>query len=426
MARTPQRGPVRRIALVNRYAPPSEAPTGVEAMRLAGALAQALPGTSIRLYAMARAYGRDAAEIWCDLPGETNRQAPPRASAPSDSPVAVVRLGRVRSKRATSNPKHGRRLVDSLVDALRLCLAAFRWADVVITLTDPPFLSPVAGALSRFVFPRTRWVEWCLDRFPELFVATGLIADRHPLYRALLAWDRRQTPDFCLATGPGMIAHVHSMRTRPAAVAVLPPGLHLPAEAARAGADSNARRSDDGPVTLAYAGNLGHVAPAQALAALMARADPARIRFRIAAHGVHAATLYRAMQPLPHITWSEHLSDQELRAADLHVATLRPAASHLCLPAKAISALSLGRPLLWLGSPGADAWQAAQGAGWVVPVGPEGSVCCAQLDQVLAQILDAQLLAAKSARAVGAGNALRRLHAQSLQRLVAHLQGGRS
>jgi len=411
--------PDRRIAIVNRYGPPSEAPTGMEAVRLAQSLCAAIPAADIRFFSTRRRYGRDKPAGHVQDETGTVPLAGQSHIAVISPRLTIRRLGGPLRDGGTLTIRQPGlvRLITSITDSVRLCLAAFRWADTVITMSDPPFLSLVAGSMHRVLFPGTVWIEWSLDRYPDLFAAAGLLSPQGRLYRTLKAWDRNLRPAYVIGTGCGMISRLQAARRHPATAALLPAGVRpIPEPLHHSYARINSQCSTG--LTLAYAGNIGLLMPAAALGALLIRCRQYPIRCLISGHGARSHELRTMVGSCDHILWRGRLSDQELASADAHIAMLHPNASHLCLPAKAVSALCFGKPLIWIGHTGADAWQIAHGAGWIIPVHPDGRADACAIDEVLEKIMDSELRRRMECRATVAGHILRTLHQNGMGTVV--------
>jgi hypothetical protein len=387
------------IAVVNRFAPPDGAPTAAAAAALARELAAALPHARIILFASRAAY----------RPG----------GAPS---VGVIPAG-VTVERVASL-YDGRwlplRLAASLLEGWALARRAARAAEVVISLTDPPLLSLWVGPACRR--RGRRWIEWTLDRYPDFFAAAGLGRAECWLLGPLLRWlarrDARLRPEAVIGLGPGQLAHLAAARGDRPPTLVLPVGLEPPPPCPASGdADSNA------PLTLAYAGTLGAAHDPAALVALVERADPARFRFLFAVTGRHAAALRRRLAGHPAVVWREHLERAELVAAAAHVVTLSGPATHLCVPSKAVTAMALGRPLLFAGRAAADTWQQLGAAGWLIPVQPGGGYRPADIDAALAALADPAARAGRAAAARDVAATLIRQRQASIERLAALIAG---
>ncbi len=350
--RRPRRPRPVRIALVNRWAPPDAQPTGQAAAWLADALRAALPDARVTIHA-----------------------ARPGGGPPPRAPV--------------------RRLAGALVDAVRLGGAAALRADIVISLTDPPFLSLVLG-LAR-VFRRFRWIEWVMDVYPRLFVACGMIDRRHPAARLAAALDRRVRPDHLVCCDAGQWRAVAQGRRAEVPATVLPFGLAPPTAAAPPPTDPR-------PLTLLYAGTLGHAHAPEALIALIERGQTLNIRFQLSLTGVYADQLHRARAVWGHVDWAPPgtLAWSALAAADAHIVCLRPEAADLSVPSKAITAVTLGRPVVWIGPETAAIWRRLAPAGWRID-----PACHESLDQALGHLSDPADRRRKTEAAQRLGAALR-------------------
>lgn len=360
--------PALRIAIVNRFAPPDAAPTGQAAARLAFLLGERLPGAVMTLVASTATY-----------------HCRPGLQVPDG-----LRIVRVPSFYDGRHPVG--RGVAWLWESWALARRAVREGDVVIALTDPPLLPLLLQPLVQRA--GGRWVQWCMDLYPDILAATGTVSSRSWLYGGLCAAAARLRPDWVLCLGPGQGARLAARR--PGVLAgLLPAGLLDPASesACQSGYAGN------GPVTLVYAGNLGAVHCPESLAALVEASSPARHHFVLAVHGRGAAALRRRLGDHPGVVWRDHLSLAELAAVDVHVVSLAAPAGQCCVPAKAISAVCLGRPVLFLGPAEADLWVLLDGAGWQVDA--------ESMAATLEAVTDPACLRAKTAAAVAVAARLR-------------------
>lgn len=344
------------IALLNRFAPPDGAPTAVAASDLGRRLQAALPGARVCLIASSAVY----------------RPGGPEPALPTE---------RVESFYSGAWPPA--RLAAALLEGRALARRAADRARVVISLSDPPLLSLWTGPACRR--RGRRWIEWTLDRYPDFFAAAGLLAENGPLLRGLARLDARLRPDAMIGLGEGQLARICAGRGHRPPAALLPAGL-LPAGLAPAGlaplssAPPRPAPPPGAPLTLVYAGTLGEAHDPALLAALLGRADPARFRILLAATGRRAPELLRALAGHPALIRRERLTPDELAAADIHLVSLSAAAARLAVPSKAVTAVCLGRPFLFLGSPESDCWRDLGAAGWLVrtpgDVGPALEAVC--------------------------------------------------
>jgi hypothetical protein len=383
----PGPGPVT-IALVNRFAPPDPAPTATAAWELAVALADRLPGARFLLQASRARYGPEAGPAPCH----------PR-----------IRIERIPSL------YHGRalpgRLAASLLEGWWLARRAARAADLVISLTDPPLLPAWVGAACQR--RHRRWIEWSMDLYPEFFAAAGLLSATGRPYRRLETWSRRHPPDLLLCLGPGQ------RQRRPPGIPSLVLPVGLPAEDTAGAALRTGGAADR--LTLGYAGTVGDGHGVAALAALAEALDPARFRLVLAVRGGRAEELRRRLGERPGIEWRARLSWAELAALEVHVVSLAPAATGLCVPSKAVTAIGLGRPLLFLGDPGSDTWQTLGAAGWLVPWTTEAVPHRPALEQALAELADPGPRARRADAALALAERLRAERTETLRHLAARI-----
>jgi hypothetical protein len=387
-------GPLR-IAVVNRFAPPDAAITGRAAQELAQALQAALPAAEVRLYATTATY--DGSE-----------------TAPA--PESTVPIHRVPGSEGRAGLA---RLKASLQDGRRLAGAATRWANVVISLTDPPLLSFWLGAARlRRTF---RWAEWTMDLYPEAFAAAGLVRDGHPLLQAIRRVLAVRRPDLYVALGAQQREAVLAWRRAKEPAYLLPCGI-VPLGEARSPVPAW-KAAAGGRTVLAYAGNVGEAHCVEGLIRLARMADPARFALVLALYGSGAEAVRARLQDAPHVTWAERLGHDELLHADVHLASLRPEWSHVCVPSKAVSSICLGRPVLFVGAPESDVWHLTHRAGWCVTALPGGDADPDELARALAEIAEPELLARRTATARLRGDALRRLKAGTLEQLASWCAG---
>ena len=264
---------------------------------------------------------------------------------------------------------------------------------------------------------RVRWAEWTMDLYPQAFVAAGLAGVRNPIVGALAGAQRRRAPDLDICLGPAQLDHVRRERGTGRAGLVLPTGL-FDSEPL----DPPEWRRDESRTVLAYAGNLGEAHSADSVARLVERASPERFLFLFAPHGSRADVLRHRLDGAPHVRWSERLDAAALDHADAHIVSLRPGWEHVCVPSKALSAFSRGRPVLFLGSADSDSWRFARGAGWLVPEPPSD----AAIDAALEAVADPAALAAATEAAVAAHARLAGIRAEGLSRLLEWLRAGRA
>lgn len=357
------------VALLNRFVPPDRAPTAAALARLAALLAARAPEAKLSMTGTGRAYvgGGAAGEqrLW-------------------------------------------RRAVAGLADGRQLAHAAATHA-AVLSLTDPPFL---AFHLARRLPPEILWLEWTMDLYP------------HAVWAAL-GWRPRgfprlsgRRPDLRLHLGPGQAAFLAGMEPRAAPHLILPAGVRDPRPVP--GFSPPVPPAPGEPIRLVYAGNHGQAHWGDALPLLAAACDPTRFRLTVAAHGAGAAAVTTRLAGFSHVDLrGGPLSDAELDAAHVHLVSLQENWTHVCVPSKAISALSRGRPVLFFGAAASDVWGWADGGGWRIDPAP--AAARRDLPGILRDIAAPAGLAAATERAARAGDRLRAAESRALDVVAARL-----
>ena len=363
-----------RVAVVNRFYPPDAAITGVSAAELVAALVERLPHAEFRVFASAARY----------------------AGGIQRGDIGPVTVDRISSARLPGG-KLGR-LANSLAEGRALARRAVAWADVVISLTDPPLLGYWIGREIARHGRRVRWLEWTMDLYPEAFVSAGLVGERNLLYRYLLMSLRRHLPDAYLCLGPAQAAAVSTWRDTDVHGFLLPCGIVDGAPALASAPPS--WRNDDGRVVFAYAGNIGEAHCPNLLEALVNAADPARFLFVFALYGTHRPRLEARLADRPNIVWADHLSHAELAHADVHIASLRAEWTHVCVPSKAVSTICLGRPLLFSGDRAGDTASMLGDAAWLIDIPSDGRYDVMTIRALLERIGDRDELQYRGCRAL--------------------------
>lgn len=286
---------------------------------------------------------------------------------------------------------------------VRLIWTAFRQPrhDIVVTMTDPPFLA-FAGPLLGLRHGTT--VHWCHDLYPELLEIAGSAPPKAMMaaLAGLSTWAMRRHRAV-IVIGRCMARRVAARGIPADRIHVLPnwgqPWLHPAGEAA------GVKR----PFTVLYAGTLGLVHPVGTLvdcALQLAERHP-EIRMVVVAEGRRrdAIAELAARAGLVNLTVLPFRTAEEFRslalAADLHLALMDQGAAGLVVPCKVPAALACGRPAILAGPMDSDAARmlTATGAGWVVPA-RDGAALAEMIGQLAGDPVAVER-AARAAAAVG-------------------------
>ena len=355
-----------KVGLINRYYSPNPAITGESACGLVRELERALPDLKVTVYHVDAPYvgGVDGAQPAGEL-----------------AIIPPVYSGRDKKLR----------LLGSLAEGARLARRAVRENDRVITLTDPPLVHAWVSLFSRQY--KKPWVYWAMDLYPQAFAAAGLVGASNPLYRGLKGALKKNPPSFLIALGEQQAEFIQGEFGSNIPYAVLPCGLQNIVPGA-----VPAWKTDPEKLYLSYAGNLGEAHDAEFLVDVVECLDPEKHVAVIALYGAKASAT------LPRI--AEHKAGKivssvgraELGQVDVHLVSLLPEWSHVCVPSKAVSAVCAGSAFVFCGDEQADSWHMLQDAGWWLPAHGNREARKRRITEILAQLTPAAL-AAKRQRA---------------------------
>ncbi|HXV76594.1 MAG TPA: glycosyltransferase family 4 protein [Candidatus Polarisedimenticolaceae bacterium] len=326
-----------RIALLNQFYPPSDAPTGL----LLDDLGRALAASGHRVEAICS--DRDYND--------------PTLRYPAIDQVGGVEVRRVGGTRLGRGSRAGR-AIDYLNFLTRAGarLLAGRRADVVVVLTTPPMLAAPVMAVA--ALKRTRVVFWVMDVYPDLAFELGVIRRESAGGRLLSALSSRllRAADVVVALGETMATRLGEAGARRVetvhnwadgeAIRPLPTDGH----ALRRAWGWNAR------TVVQYSGNMGLAhefdTVLDAAAGLLHRPE---ILFAFVGGGPRRAEVEqqarrRGLRNVEFRPWvAQDRLGESLTAGDVHLVTLRPGLEGLLVPSKIYGILAAGRPTLYVG-----------------------------------------------------------------------------
>ena len=294
-----------RVLFLNQYFPPDPAPTGVLLAEVADALEQR--GHTVDFVAARQEY----------------------------------RAGQKQGGRLI---REARALWRMLIDGLRRPRP-----EVVVSATSPPCLLVVATLVAGW--HRARSVHWVMDVYPEIAVALGElragIVSR--MLGALMGWCyRRATPVVVLDEDMAARLRIHGVE----------PAIIRPWVFAKVLPQLDGIRGEPQPQwTWIYSGNLGRAHEwetlLQAQAEVERRGAAIHLLFQGGGPSRPAAEARARELGLRLVEWRDYVPEEELPASLLRchalAVTQLPAAQGLLWPSKLGLAMSLPRPLIWIG-----------------------------------------------------------------------------
>lgn len=235
-------------------------------------------------------------------------------------------------------------------------------SDVVITLTDPPLLNFWA---SRLLSKRkkVKWINWTMDLYPDAFVSAGLVASTNAVYKYFYNTIRNNVPDLIIALGYAqkefLISEYYGKNSQ---FVILPCGIH---EELKSENKPGWLSSDK--IIFSYAGNLGEAHSDKFLLNFITLLDSDKHHLVLSVYGSKAGSVQKLVKNknFP-VTIVNSVSKEDFSYIDIHLVSLLPEWTNICVPSKAVSAICAKSTVLFYGDKKADTYQMLNSASFYI------------------------------------------------------------
>jgi colanic acid biosynthesis glycosyl transferase WcaI len=230
--------------------------------------------------------------------------------------------------------------------------------DTVIVGTDPAF-APILLLPLRLLRPRTPFLVWTFDLYPEAILSEGMgraAALLAPVARWFMARAYRRC-EVLVDLGPRMRKRLAAYGSGVRQETLVPWALVEPARIQVPAPEVRAELFPGSKLALLYSGTLGRAHDYESIL-LLARACRRRsgdeIGITFACRGNRLRDLKAAVRPDDtNVRFASFAETSELRqrleCADLHLLSLRPEWAGVVVPSKFFGSLAVGRPVLYAG-----------------------------------------------------------------------------
>jgi colanic acid biosynthesis glycosyl transferase WcaI len=275
-----------------------------------------------------------------------------------------------------------RRAVAELQFALRTFLALARWlkpGDVVLTVTAPFMLPYAVAAAARLKGARSALILH--DLFPDVLVMAGLLQPRSLATRSIRFANALMFRALNAVITIGRDAErpllLYRGMTR-SRIRFIPNWATLVPALRPIAADNPFRRALSARFVVGLSGNLGFTHdPDIVFEAARSLRSEADIHFLLSGWGIGFERLQQlqAEAKLPNVTFVPRVGDSELEAflaaADLWIIPYRKSVAGVSVPSRFYNLLAVGRPVVLVSEPEAEAALTVveSGLGWVVTPG---------------------------------------------------------
>ncbi|MEL6124620.1 MAG: hypothetical protein AAFR14_12975, partial [Bacteroidota bacterium] len=251
------------------------------------------------------------------------------------------------------------RLVGSYIESRRLIAAAIaQRCDFYIVMSDPGLLNYWAAKLLTGV----PYALWTMDIYPAAFIANRLVHSSSRLIQFYRRTLQSNPPELLLTLGDRQRRYLHELYSGTIQHISFPIGVEtLPIS-------GNVAKYSPGskPITIGYVGTLGEAHLPKVIEEIAQSIDPERHRLVLSMSGKHASRTIAKVCSYPGVEITDSLGSMAMSQIDIQVVTLRKTWTHICVPSKALSALTYGSAVLYIGDGDSDSWHYVKPAGWRV------------------------------------------------------------
>jgi hypothetical protein len=252
------------------------------------------------------------------------------------------------------------RFFSFLYDGFMLIKKALQYKDTLIVCTTSPPMLPFWASV--MFSKKVTWALWLFDIFPEGLAVGNFISDKNPFYKFIVKQTYKNPPSLLIALGPKQYNFITEKYKQKIPVVILPCGVFFYQD-----------KSEQTPfwwqkdkIIFGYCGNIAEGHNPEFVKTFIDNINPEIHHLILAPYGRHAELIKNYAKAKPGVTIVETVPRDQLHFIDVHLVSLRSNWTHIAVPSKAVSAVSLGATILFCGSIESDNWYLLQNAGWLI------------------------------------------------------------
>jgi len=251
------------------------------------------------------------------------------------------------------------RLISSLYEGYMLARKAISIKpDIIISMTDPPLLNFWVSMFSKN--KKIPWAYWTMDLYPEAFVSAGLIKNNGLFFKIIKKTLKKNSPKFIISLGQNQFEFIKNEYNYDVPSIILPCGVSQIEKSE----NKNISKIIGDKISICYAGNLGEAHNPKFIKNIVDCLNPKKHVLFLSLYGSKSDEVYEYSKNKTGVYFLENINRKNMHMIDIHLVSLLQQWDHVCVPSKAISAVSQGSAILFECSEQNDNWQLLQSAGW--------------------------------------------------------------
>jgi glycosyltransferase involved in cell wall biosynthesis len=253
------------------------------------------------------------------------------------------------------------KLVKSIYIVFKLLIEAIKYdSDIWICLSDPPLLSIFALLIAYIL--RQPIIYWSMDLYPDAFVSAKIIKNNNIIYKVLINILSLTKPSFLIALGENQKKYILQRYKWNVASTILPCGITKDIEFS----NKPFEIVDKNTPVFGYIGNLGEAHDMDFLDIFIEALTKTKYKIVLSIYGSKSDYIKNKYEKNNSVILLKHVKINQLKFIDVHLVSLLPNWNHVCVPSKAITAISNECAVLFCGDEESDTWNYVKDCGWRV------------------------------------------------------------
>jgi hypothetical protein len=124
---------------------------------------------------------------------------------------------------------------------------------------------------------------------------------------------------------------------------------------------------DNEKIMIGYLGNIHDAHNPEFVINMIDSINPTKHKLILALYGNKSDKVKEYAKNKPGVYLTKSIPRNELGYIDIHMVSLLPDFTHFAVPSKAVSAVTMGRTILFCGNKESDSWDLFKETGWYIP-----------------------------------------------------------